>query len=186
MAGVRARAGVCRTERKSEFRRSTRSCRALTTTGCCCCWRPPRLTRAQDGRHRSWRACAPRPSVRQVVPPAALRPAPKGRPRAGRIFFSTVPRTPTGRRTPAPEGPRLHASRRCTLGTTAAQIARRVCAPTEYRYADRRVAARKAPEIPRPSRARPAVRIAGLDEFVRCLHPPFSPPFPAFSAYFNW
>jgi len=30
------------------------------------------LTRAQDGRHRSPRACAARPFARQVVPPAIL------------------------------------------------------------------------------------------------------------------
>jgi len=59
---------------------------------------------------------------------------------------------------------------------TAAQIARRVRERTrssEYRYADRRVAARKAPEIPRPSQARPAVRIAGTDNNLFRIILPF-------------
>lgn len=42
-------------------------------------------------------------------------------------------------------------------------------AHAEYRYANRRVVARKAPEIPRPSRARPTVRMDGRQQFLRCF-----------------
>lgn len=130
---ARARA---RTERKSGFRKGTRSCRALTTTGCCCCWRPPLLTGAQDGRHRSWRACAPRPSARQIVPPAALRCAPHDRRVPVGFFFRRARgRRPDGRiggsasdrrRSPAPPAtPARAARRRCYPLTTAARIARR-------------------------------------------------------------
>lgn len=61
---------------------------------------------------------------------------------------------------------------------TAAQIARRVRERTRssgYRYADRRVAARKAPEIPRPSLARPTVRIAGTIRTLFRIILPFRP-----------
>lgn len=113
----------------------------------CCCLRPPLLTGAQqDGRHRSWCACAPRPSARQVVPPAALRPAS----RATACRSNSFPTIPRGRRRPS-EGDnarssgderqrspwttpvrvalrgaaRCGAARRCPHGsTTAAQIAR--------------------------------------------------------------
>lgn len=160
---VCARARVCETERKREgFVGATRSCRALTTTGCCCCWRPPLLTGAQDGRHRSRRACAPRPSARQVVPAGgALRSAPRAAACRSRIFFSPDDPVDAGRDGASASerqrrGPRLHEPVPTVARPRHKSRGARACAP-EYRYADRRVAARKAPEIPRPSPARPTV-----------------------------
>lgn len=70
---------------------------------------------------------------------------------------------PTGRPTSRPTDDR------------ATNRARERTRAPEYRYADRRVAAREAPEIPRPSRARPAVRIAPTT--IRTLFPGVPPSF---------
>lgn len=85
-------------------------------------------------------------------------PAPRAKGRRVPVEILSLPDRP---RASEQRRPRLYAPRASPVSphSTAAQIARRAYVP-EYRYADRRVATRKAPEIPRPSRARPTVRIA--------------------------
>ena len=188
---------ACETERKSGFRKSTRSCRALTTTGCCCCWRSPPLTGAQDGRHRlvarvraaSFRASSS-PSDGPAVPCTSRAPLLRI-PRVPVEFFLFSPddsadigRTACPLQRARGTTPALASARRAEprhAGAPSQAFAltsldrgtnreAHACVP-EYRYADRRVALREAPEIPRPSRARSTVRIAAPmpTTFVSCF-----------------
>lgn len=144
---------------------------------------------AATGRGAHARRVASRPFVRQVVPPADLNKG--GDRRAVRwshhfffflppLFRTRVPRTrdDEARRADTGDGGRWHRGRRemerrrvvPARPRDEPQIAGRTRTRVPgYRYADRRVTARRAPEIPRPWRARPAVRIASDLTTIRTL-----------------
>jgi len=137
--------------------------------------RPLLLTGVQDGGHRSRRACASRPFVRQVVPPAAALDMVDRHESVTNFFLYHSVEASAYNKTVAAAKYTRNADKTIAspvVVATAARIARRVRERTrssEYRYADRRVAAQSpgntAPVASAPSRSNRRDR----QQFVRCF-----------------